>query len=77
MNFAFDVKLSAVVRITAKTEADARDAMQAILDAVTPSDPFFAGFNREARSTGLRVTEYSLSDERPVLFERDGVRIGN
>lgn len=60
--YAFDVKLAAVVRVTARSETDARRKLHGI-DAVdlaaTPAD-------------GLRITEASVDDCDPYLFEVDG-----
>lgn len=67
--FAFDVKLNAIVRVTAATEDDARRAMDDVLDAVTPLPDFIDGYN----SVGwVRITEFSISDCGAVLFEVDG-----
>lgn len=69
--FAFDVRLLAVVRVVAETEGDARDAMDAVLDSCNPSQPFLDGFNQ--RAARVKVAEFSLSNDAPSLFEIDGV----
>lgn len=68
--YAFDVKLSAVVRVKAKSEIDARYAMEAVLLAVSPTQPFIDGFNKTAKY--VKLTEFSLDTRHPNLFEIDG-----
>lgn len=72
--YAFDVKLFAVVRVVAKDVKAAREAMGTVIDAMEPSEHWVGGFNSVAQS--LRITEVSLSedgeDENRVPFEIDG-----
>lgn len=72
--YAFDVKLFAVVRVVARTKTDGIEAMKTIVESLDLSEHWIAGFNSKA--TGLRITEVSLSqdgeDENETPFEIDG-----
>jgi len=70
--YAFDVKLFAVCRVTASSEALAREAMNDVLQACDVSEYFLDGYN-DGR-TDVVVTEFSINedDSAPVLFEIDG-----
>jgi hypothetical protein len=59
--YAFDVKLAAVVRIQCPTEKEARARLKQI-DCCSHMDP----------EANPRVTEYSMDDCSPHLFEVDG-----
>jgi len=70
--FALDVKLAAVIRIRATSEAEARQTMQDVVQACEPTQPFLDGFN-DVRPD-VRITEFSiLPDTEVALFEKDGV----
>ena len=62
--YAFDVKLAAVVRIQAPTEDEAEARLKQI-DCATHMNP----------DANPRVTEYSMDDCSPYLFEVDGVPV--
>lgn len=65
--YAFDVKVTAVVRVKAKSEKEARALLDHKLDAETPP---------EAEALGIRLTEFSIDDATgPHLFEIDGVDV--
>ena len=66
--YAFDVKLFAVVRVTAASVDEARGAIGRLLDC----EPFNVRFSD--RSASLVVTEASAytDDDGPDLFEIDG-----
>lgn len=72
--YAFDVMLSAVVRVRAKTLAGARKQLGLVLDAFSPTEDWIRGFN----AAGLVVTECRLSPDTGAyehdaeLFEIDG-----
>lgn len=71
--FAFDVKLAAVVRVSANSEKAARAAMERVLQACEPTGPFLDGFNAEyGHGSGIRITEFSLDPKEPNLFEVNG-----
>jgi hypothetical protein len=71
-DFAFDVKLAAVIRIRAASEAEARKTMQEVLQACEPAAPLVEGLNETRRD--IRITEFSiLPDTEVALFEKDGV----
>lgn len=75
--FAFDITLSAVCRVNADTEAQARAAMEEVLDACSPDEHFLSGYNSKQGET-LKITEFSLSADDSVypqgaiLIEVDG-----
>lgn len=76
--YAFDVALGAVVRVTAETEDEAREAMGDVLNACSPSDAFLDGYN-SAKGT-VRITEFSLNYDGVyiqggTLFEIDGEEV--
>lgn len=64
--FAFDVKLFAVVRVNALTVEGAREKMRKVIDAVEP----------RGLPADVRLTEFSLSEdgeeENGQPFEIDG-----
>lgn len=63
--YAFDVKLFAVVRLNAPNLDAARRALADVLDAAEPSDGFCAGYNSVAGAgvDGVTITECSLSPD--------------
>jgi hypothetical protein len=68
--FAFDVTLSAVVRVTADTEEAARRSLVRTLDATALNVDLYDEYVR------IRITEASVwfdGSNYPVLFEADGV----
>lgn len=70
--YAFDVKLAAVVRVQAKDEHAARGMLAAVLDCVDLSDATIAGLNSRSE---MRITEASVyqdDSDGPALFEVDG-----
>jgi hypothetical protein len=74
--YAFDVKLVAVVRVKAESLETARESLKAVLDCVDMSDAALEGFNNEQGRTGIsaKVTEVSLSVDDvgfPCLIEID------
>lgn len=69
--FAFDVSLKAVCRVKAATEGEARDAMQSVLDCVEPDEHFLKGWN-DVNKGEVEITEFSLDQKQPCLFEIDG-----
>lgn len=71
--YAFDVQLKAVVRVKARNERAARDAMDEILEACEPSPYLLEGYNDAVRGAdAIQVTEVSLTGRHPNLFEIDG-----
>ena len=62
--YAFDVKLAAVIRVTAESEEQARTMLRDF-DGI-------GGFQIRDLPTGLVVTEASVDDANPLLFEVDG-----
>lgn len=77
--YAFDVKLFAVIRVKAASVAEARQVAEELCDAMSPTEPFTAGYNEECGRQGrsVEVTEVSLSgfgDEEGNVdpFEVDG-----
>lgn len=74
--YAFDVKLFAVVRIVAAGKTDAIETMKTVVDAMDPTEHWVAGFNQGAKGQQLRITEVSLSPdgdgENEEPFEIDG-----
>jgi len=73
--YAFDCNLNAVVRVKANSEAEARTAMNEILDACEINAHFLSGYN--SKQTELVVTEASIGHDpaEALLFERDGVEV--
>lgn len=71
--YAFDVKLFAVVRVVAPDLQSAITTMTAVIDAMEPCSDWIAGFNG---NSACRLTEVSLAEDgegenrRP--FEIDG-----
>lgn len=62
--YAFDVKLAAVVRVKARSQQAALSLLRRKLDCETPP---------EAEAAGVRITEISIDDEAgPHCFEIDG-----
>jgi hypothetical protein len=71
--YAFDVKLNAVIRVEATTEADARAVVVDMLDAMDVSEWYVRGYNDAAPPPYVKVTEVSLSQDGGMwLFEVDG-----
>jgi predicted HAD superfamily phosphohydrolase len=60
--YAFDVKMAVIIRVTAKSEAEALE----IIDGIDMVSIDFAGDN-------YCITEASVEDTSPHLFERDGL----
>lgn len=73
--YAFDVKLFAVVRVVAANKRDAIKAMEQTIDALDLSDAEISGLN-SILVQGLRITEVSLAedgeDDNRTPFEIDG-----
>lgn len=71
--YAFDVKLFAVVRVKAESLEKAQAAMRLTVDALEPTGDWIAGFNSAAK---VKVTEVSLDQdgegENETPFEIDG-----
>ena len=72
--YAFDVDLHAVVRVTARSEADAREAMECALTCMDLTTYAIDGINSKL-AADLKITEASLVSEHPELFELDGQEI--
>jgi len=72
--YAFDVKLFAVVRVKAPSEANARNLLTTFLDAATIDEEVGVWGD-----SGVTITEASLStdDDEPLLFEIDGKETDN
>lgn len=72
--YAFDVKLFAVVRVKAPDLATAIAVMESTIDAMQPTDHWVEGYNSTA--TQVKITEVSLGedgeDENRTPFEIDG-----
>ena len=72
--YAFDVKLFAVVRVKAPSLADAIAVLDATVDAMSPTEHWVEGFN--SAGTAVKITEVSLSedgdDTNRAPFEIDG-----
>jgi len=74
--YAFDVKLFAVVRVEAANEAAARKALTKVLDCMDLSDATIDGMNSVLGD--VKITEASLDSDDSVyphgaeLFEVDG-----
>lgn len=72
--YAFDVKLFAVVRVRAACKEDAIDLMNQVVDGLTPSDAWVERFNEQLDD--VCITEVSLSEdgegENREPFEIDG-----
>ena len=69
--YAFDVKLNAVLRVTAESEEEARTIMSAVVES-TDTDELRL-WHQE-----VKLTEFSLSSEEaetPELFEVDGKEV--
>lgn len=67
--YAFDVKLNAVIRVEANSEEDARDALEGLtLDA---DGSFFSWSPAGEHTTTARLTEATVEGEA-VIFEVDG-----
>lgn len=70
--FAFDAQLTAVIRVVAGSESEARKRMAEVLQGCSPAAPFVDANDRTHKD--IRVTEFSIApDTGPVLFEKDGV----
>lgn len=64
--YAFDVHMRAVVRVTATSEKAAREAIGQVLDTCDVES-----LNAHA-AKGVMLTEFSLESRWPNLFEKDG-----
>lgn len=73
--YAFDVKLFAVIRVKATSEANAREAMDVVLSCMELSQFTIDGMNDVLKVESMQITEASLTTEdgEPHLFELDGV----
>jgi hypothetical protein len=70
--YAFDVKLFAVVRVKASSEREARAAYKEAIDCVN-ADDFRWGTIKTSSGAEVRVTEMSLDEPtNDELFEVDG-----
>lgn len=68
--FAYDIKLAAVVRVKARSSSEAKAFLATALDCVDLK------FTFDAKDCRGRITEASLSvddGEYPYLFEVDGI----
>lgn len=76
--YAFDVKLFAVVRVVATDKKSAIKAMEQVIDGMSHDEHWVNGFNAKAafNAQSLRITEVSLDedgeDDNRVPFEVDG-----
>lgn len=72
--YAFDVKLYAVVRVNAPDEDTAREALDKALACMNLSEHTVDGMNDVLGERSVRITEASLTTEdgEPFLFELDG-----
>jgi len=73
--FAFDIKLSAVVRVKASSEKAARKILPEVLDSLDLTSCEIDGFNDSQGVKNVVLTEASISmddEEGPYLFEIDG-----
>lgn len=72
--YAFDVKLFAVVRVKARSLAEAIQALDSTVNSMQPSDHWIEGYN--SIGTAVKITEASLSedgdDDNRQPFEIDG-----
>lgn len=72
--YAFDVKLFAVVRVKACSLAEAIQALDSTVNAMQPTDHWIEGYN--SVGTAVKITEASLSedgdDTNRQPFEIDG-----
>lgn len=73
--YAFDCRLDAVVRVRANSEAEARAALEKVLDACDLTPAFVDGYNSVSSKQGVTVTEASVGRDcsEIILFELDGV----
>lgn len=74
--YAFDIKMYAVVRVTATSEQKAREALDQCLSCMDLSEHTVDGIN-DTLARDLCITEASLTTEdgAPELFELDGVEL--
>ncbi len=72
--YAFDVILQAVVRVKARSLAEAIQVLDATVDAMQPTDHWIEGYN--SVGTAVKITEVSLSEKNDAEnrrpFEIDG-----
>jgi hypothetical protein len=69
--YAFDVKMAAVIRVQANTEAEARAAMTSVTDCMDLSEATLDGVN-DTQADSVKVTEasaYQDDADGPKLFE--------
>lgn len=64
--FAFDIKLSAVARVKANDEAEAKKKLHEVVDCVDLSG------TPGTVDNDVTLTEGSIADGEPLLFEIDG-----
>ena len=70
--YAFDVKLFAVLRIEASNVHEARQNACNVLDAMDIDNNFIDGYN-ERCAEGVKISEVSLSQDSGLhVFEVDG-----
>lgn len=82
--YAFDVKLFAVVRVKAPTLEEAIEAMEVVIDGLEPSPRTLERINEQMDCTygdTVEITEVSLSGPRDeaenyVPFEINGKEVG-
>ncbi len=73
--FAFDIKLAAVVRVCATDEKSARAILPVVLDCIDLSEATIDGINDGYGVADVKLTEASISqddEDGPQLFEVDG-----
>ena len=68
--YAFDIKLAAVVRVSASDEASARKAIARFLDA---ADVLKLFADKDAKVLITEASAYVDDEDGPVLFGIDGV----
>lgn len=68
--YNFDMKLYLRAEIEAKSEADARDVLEAVLEASGPSTEFVDGFNSVSEKSGSRIIDFGMEPEEGDEPER-------